>query len=593
MEFTVGDAAMKLTATIEADAAADKRVIWSVEGAGVTLYTDADCQNALERDTPVDTLEVYVKPVAAGNAKITATSVQDSTKSDTCDVTVINKKILATAKGYTGVYDGNEYGITVTVTDPSIGATVKYGLKEGKCNLSESPKIADVADSPLIVFYEITAEGYDTETGFAIVVIVPAEPEIPGERTAIYGQTLADVELPDGWAWVDDTTNVGNVGTHFFPANYTAPDRNTVSKNNVELKVKVLPVQLKITAASATKVYDGEPLTDSGYTSGSLVNGDVIESVKVEGSQTDVGKSANVASGAVIKNTEGENAAFNYKITYVDGELEVTKALSNEVTVDITGWIYGDEPNEPVATAKFGTPTISYGTSKYGTFTEEVPVDAGTYFVKAYVEGTDNYPAGEAYKTFKIEKRKLYITADPQSKVEGEPDPELTYTYENLVDGDTITGKLSRVNGEQPGTYAIRIGTLSAGKNYTIVYTGANLTIEKKAPVCIPPKGRCLESDCTYQQLVIPGYVDGGTYYYAVSKTSWLAPMRWSYSTAIPTAKDPGTYYVWYKVVWSDGRSSTPVRLTTTITQQQQQSGGGNSQMQSLISQIIGWWKKH
>ena len=72
------------------------------------------------------------------------------------------------------------------------------------------------------------------------------------------------------------------------------------------------------------------------------------------------------------------------------------------------------------------------------------------------------------------------MTANAQSKVYGTADPALTYTNGALQNGDTnsvFTGGLARVGGQNVGTYAINQGTLSAGANYTISYTGNNLTI--------------------------------------------------------------------------------------------------------------------
>ncbi|HBG07778.1 MAG TPA: hypothetical protein DDY22_20030, partial [Geobacter sp.] len=48
------------------------------------------------------------------------------------------------------------------------------------------------------------------------------------------------------------------------------------------------------------------------------------------------------------------------------------------------------------------------------------------------------------------------------------------------MNGDTsaiITGSLHRAPGQDAGSYAIDQGDLSAGSNYTIDFTGANLTI--------------------------------------------------------------------------------------------------------------------
>ena len=62
----------------------------------------------------------------------------------------------------------------------------------------------------------------------------------------------------------------------------------------------------------------------------------------------------------------------------------------------------------------------------------------------------------------------------------GYPDPMLTYTHGTLLNGDTddvFTGVLRRVPGENVGTFAIQLDTLSAGSNYTIIFTGADLSI--------------------------------------------------------------------------------------------------------------------
>ena len=48
------------------------------------------------------------------------------------------------------------------------------------------------------------------------------------------------------------------------------------------------------------------------------------------------------------------------------------------------------------------------------------------------------------------------------------------------MNGDSaalLTGSLTRATGENVGSYAIGQGTLSAGGNYTIAFTGANFSI--------------------------------------------------------------------------------------------------------------------
>ena len=92
----------------------------------------------------------------------------------------------------------------------------------------------------------------------------------------------------------------------------------------------------------------------------------------------------------------------------------------------------------------------------------------------------DNYTTIETDITITVGKATVNITALPQSKTFGSTDPELTYTVSGLIGSDNLTGALTRVEGESVGTYAITLGTLNVGDNYTINFVGANLTITAK-----------------------------------------------------------------------------------------------------------------
>lgn len=116
--------------------------------------------------------------------------------------------------------------------------------------------------------------------------------------------------------------------------------------------------QITVTANSDTKTYNGKPLTNDGYTATPLDDGDSFQSVTVTGSQTTVGTSTNVASGAQIRNTMGEDVTDKYELYYTDGTLEVTPQnvtvraddLTKEageadptLTATVTGIVEGDE----------------------------------------------------------------------------------------------------------------------------------------------------------------------------------------------------------------------------------------------------------
>ena len=65
----------------------------------------------------------------------------------------------------------------------------------------------------------------------------------------------------------------------------------------------------------------------------------------------------------------------------------------------------------------------------------------------------------------------------------GAANPTLTYNETGLVNGDTLTGALATTatTASNVGAYGITQGTLAASSNYTLSYTGANLTVTAAA----------------------------------------------------------------------------------------------------------------
>jgi len=80
-----------------------------------------------------------------------------------------------------------------------------------------------------------------------------------------------------------------------------------------------------------------------------------------------------------------------------------------------------------------------------------------------------------------VTPKALSVTAAAKSKTYGNADPAFTYSADGLVGSDGFNGALLRDAGESVGIYAINRGTLSAGSNYTLSFTGADLTITPKA----------------------------------------------------------------------------------------------------------------
>ena len=124
-------------------------------------------------------------------------------------------------------------------------------------------------------------------------------------------------------------------------------------------------------------------------------------------------------------------------------------------------------------------------TASLGTFTNTLSGLRGnrTYYVRTYAinsNGVINYGNEVSFTT---QKYTLTITAAAgHTKVYGTTDPIFNYTPLGFANGDTsaiITGLLSRDAGENVGKYNIKLGTISAGADYTIVFTGAEFEITK------------------------------------------------------------------------------------------------------------------
>lgn len=101
----------------------------------------------------------------------------------------------------------------------------------------------------------VTGTGNYTGTKTATFTIEKATPTptTPTGLTATYGQTLANVKLPAGWAWDSPNTSVGDVGEKEFSATYTKDNSGNYNEVKQNLTVKVNPAPYKITRKRQVK----------------------------------------------------------------------------------------------------------------------------------------------------------------------------------------------------------------------------------------------------------------------------------------------------------------------------------------------------
>ena len=89
-----------------------------------------------------------------------------------------------------------------------------------------------------------TSNYYEYNAEYCEFVVAKATPPYtkPTGLTAKYGQTLADVKLPDGWSWMNSSKSVGDASTvtKTFQAKFTPTDTDNYNMvENIELEVMV------------------------------------------------------------------------------------------------------------------------------------------------------------------------------------------------------------------------------------------------------------------------------------------------------------------------------------------------------------------
>lgn len=162
-----------------------------------------------------------------------------------------------------------------------------------------------------------------------------------------------------------------------------------------------------------------------------------------------------------------------------------------EVTADVGQTKeYGDA--DPIFTYSITSGSLESGDSFTGSCVRDAGETVGFYSIS---EGTltagTNYDMVFVEEDFEITERTIYVTADAgQSKVYGTSDPGLTYSYNPaLIGGDSFSGNLARVAGEDAGFYEIQQGTLSLNSNYILDYTSDDFEITAKDITVTPNAG--------------------------------------------------------------------------------------------------------
>ena len=445
----------------------------------------------------------------------TTAAVPFTVSSGTLDITVNN---------YTGDYDGQNHGVSVTA--PS-GATVTYGTSSTACTSSTSPAYKDAGT--YTVYYKVTKANYEDDTGTATVQINKKAVTVSGitaENKTYDGNTQAALVTTgasfDGIV-SGDTLTVSATGA-FSDAN--AANNKTVSITELTLggtsadnyvlaqtgqqtstTADIYQKAVTVTADNQSVSLNGNIDSSVGKaTLGGALEGHTLHSVTLTPSST-----ANITTNGTITPSNAaiysgtNDVTDNYEINYASGVLTVTSVPASVTTLPSANNRTYDKTEQPLlnnnGVAVGGTLYYALGSNdtdepEEGAFSTSIPTAAhvGTYYVwyKA-VKINDNYTDSAAVCVpVTIGQRPITvsgITANDKT-YDGTDTASLDYsaidwTACGMVEGDelgvTATGTFadSNVSVNDSGeaiAKTVNITNLSLGgadvANYTLADTG-------------------------------------------------------------------------------------------------------------------------
>jgi large repetitive protein len=395
--------------------------------------------------------------------------------SDTKTFEIAQIELSLTADAKSKVYGSIDPELTYRITS---GALVGGDVLTGALSREAGEDVGqyEISIGTLVNSnYSITFVGAElTITPLALTVTADAQTKVYGDADpALTYQVTGTLSSGDSFTGSLARVAGENVGTYVINQGSLAVNAN-YDITFVGANLTITTRAITITADAKSKVYgNADPALTYQITSGSLAFTDSFSGSLSRATGENIGTYA-ITQGSVALNS-------NYALSYVGADLTITtRAIT--ITADAKTKVYGDA--DPALTYQITTGSLASGDSFSGSLSRAMGENVGTY---AITQGSlvlnSNYALTFVGANLTITSRAITVTADAKSKEYGSVDPELTYqiTSGTLASGDSFSGSLTRVEGENVGNYAITLGTLALNSNYTLTFVSANLTIGAKA----------------------------------------------------------------------------------------------------------------
>ncbi|MCM1148554.1 MAG: YDG domain-containing protein [Butyricicoccus sp.] len=468
-----------------------------------------------------------------------------------------------TITGLTGTFSDENAGENKTVTVDISGASIT-GNNSGHYAVTYSSTTVTAAIHKAVV--HITKEkdaAALTYSGAAQALIgddvLKADAAGVSVEYAMSEDGSYSTNIPEGtnagnytvWYRVEETDNY----TGLPPASVDV----TISKKQVTPTVELSGNGLTAAAdGTCSYIYDGNEKKPTVTVKDGV---DVIPE-----SNYTVGYSNNINVGdatVTVTSTDGGNYEFTPN-NPVTEKFEIKKEPARVLTApeaagDPLTFNNRDQKLVTAGAAYGGTMVYSLDKDNGDSYSANIPVktDAAKYTVYYKVQGDGNHSdseVGEAAVTIAPKTVK-----DPTIELFDGENPLVSYTYDGSAKMPTVVVKdgsdvIFAGDDSKPGEYNVLYSdNIDAGKgtvnitdkpggNYTV--TGSTTFVIQKADIEFNPASSAavITYDGKPHELLVPGTTSGGEVLYALnSPTS-------TYTAAIPTATEAGTYRVWYKV---------------------------------------------
>ena len=366
---------------------------------------------------------------------------------------------------------------------------------------------------------------------------------------SVEGATI-EYSIDGGTTWTTDFPTIKNVGeinvtVKASMANY--------SDATADYTLKVTPRPVTLTSETATKPYDGDPLTRPDVTIGGMgfVTGEVTD-IKATGSVTNVSEGS--VTNTIVYTTTDTFVEGNYNITKDEGKLSITE--SGELSVTATGYDgkYDGQTHNGKVTATVGA-TLSYSIDGGKTWMTDFPTIKNVGEINVIVKASmANYSDATADYTLKVTPRPVTLTSETATKpYDGDPltRPDVTIGGMGFVTGEVTdikaTGSVTNViEGSVTNTIVYTTTDKFVEGNYNIKKDEGKLSITPLAvTVTAKDYSKYVGEKDPVLEATVTGTINNDTVSYTISREA--GETVGTYTITPAGAEAQGNYTVTYK----------------------------------------------